>query len=71
MNTLAYFNGCMDAQDFASAAACILADPVSMVLKRTSVNRLYGIAFLQTKATECDVLMIGIIGDVMTARTAQ
>jgi len=71
MNSLAYFNGCMDAKDFESAAACILADPVSTVLKPKSVDRLYRIAFMRESTTPCDVLMIEIIGDVMTARYRQ
>lgn len=71
MNSLAYFNGCMDAKDFQSAAACILADPVSTVLQPKSVDRLYRIAFMRENTTPCDVLMIEIIGDVMTARYRQ
>jgi hypothetical protein len=68
MNTLTYFNGCIDAGDIQSAAACILADPVSMVLKPKSIDRLYRIAYMRENTTPNDVLMIEIIGDVMAAR---
>jgi hypothetical protein len=71
MNTLTYLNGCFDAGDIPSAAACILADPVSMVLQPRSIDRLYRIAFDQANTTPADVVMIGIIGDIMAARYRQ
>jgi hypothetical protein len=71
MNVMTYFNACFDAGDIASAAACILADPVSMVLQQRSVDRLYRIAFDEQETTRCDVLMVEIIGDIMAARYRQ
>lgn len=71
MNTLDYLNGCLDAEDVSGAAATILADPVSMVLERRSIERLYRLAFDGGVSTPCDKLMVEIIGDVMSARARQ
>lgn len=71
MNTLAFLNGCFDAGDIPSAAGAILADPISMVLQPRSIERLYRIAFDGANSTPADVVMIGILGDIMAARYRQ
>lgn len=68
MNVMGYFDACFDAGDIASAAACILADPVSMVLQKRSVDRLYRIAFTDVLVSRADVLMVEILGDIMAVR---
>lgn len=71
MDTLTYMNGSLDAGDIPSAAACILADPVSLVLRQRSVERLFRIAFDGAEPTKCDELVISIIADIMAARARQ
>lgn len=71
MNVMNYFDGCFDAGDIASAAACILADPISMVLEQRSVDRLYRIAFTDMLVNRADILMVEVLGDIMAARYRQ
>lgn len=71
MNVMIYFDACFDAGDIASAAACVLADPVSMLLQQRSVDRLYRIAFTDVLVSRTDILMVEVLGDIMAMRYRQ
>ena len=58
-------DGCLDAGDTAGAAAAVLAHPFSKRFSKPTVERLFGIGFCGTEATEVDVAMLSLLGDMV------